>query len=125
MWSRVIEFMLACWLAMSPFIFGHDPSAVWLWRHDFAVASLIALLALGSYWNRTRFAHLLIVPVALWLVGFGRFGISGSPTPGMQNLIMIGLLLLMFAIVPNHASRAPELWYRETGSTGNKGPVGS
>src|SRR5690606_40354122 len=71
-------FMLACWLAMSPFIFGHVDSSAWLTAHDFAVASLIALFALGSYWHRTRHAHLLTVLVALWMIGFGRFGSSRS-----------------------------------------------
>lgn len=112
MWSRVIEFMLACWLAVSPFVFQHADDALVLWTSDFAVATLVATLALISYWRPTRYAHLLIIPPALWLIGFGRFG-PPPLLPGMQNDIVVGLLLLMFAIVPNRATLPPHAWFRD------------
>ena len=115
MWSRVVEFMLACWLAVSPFIFQHPEDAIALWMSDFACATAVATLALLSYWRPTRHAHLLIVPIALWMIGFGRFGDSAPLLAGLQNNIAVGLLLLMFAIIPNHATRPPESW-RGSGS---------
>lgn len=113
MWSRVVEFMLACWLSISPFIFRHADEAVVLWASDFVCAVLIGTFALLSYWPPARHAHLLSVLVALWLIGFGRFGGEHPVSAGMQNEITVGLLLLMFAIVPNDATRPPWNWYRD------------
>jgi hypothetical protein len=113
MWARDIEFMLGCWLAVSPFVFAHPASDVRQWAIDFIAAVLVALFALASYARRTQHAHFLTLSVALALIGLGRFG-AAIPTPAMQNNIVIGLLLLMFAIVPNHASQPPAAWYGPT-----------
>ena len=111
MWARVVEFMLGCWLAISPFIFRHEDE--WLWITDFAAALTIGTLALVSYWPPLRHAHLLLAAFALLLASYGRFanGLDGSQlSGGYQNYIVIGLLLVMFAIVPNHATRPPQRW---------------
>lgn len=111
MWARVVEFMLSCWLAASPFIFHVSDSARALWRNDFLAAICVGGASLLSYWRPTRHAHLFTAVVAIWLIGYGRFGAEGSPGPGMQNEIVVGLLLLMFALVPNHASLPPRRWF--------------
>lgn len=113
MWARDVEFMLACWLVASPFVFGHGADDTFLWAHDLAVAAVVASLALLSYWRPTRYAHLGIVLVALWLIGYGRFAQGSPPPPALQNHMVIGMLLLMFAIVPNRAGEPPEAWYRD------------
>jgi hypothetical protein len=113
MWARDVEFMLGLWLAISPWVFRHADDATVLWVSDMACGALVATLALFSYWHPTRHAHLLTLIVAAWLVGFGRFGAAVPLPPGMQNDIVIGLLLVMFAIVPNHASQPPTNWFRE------------
>lgn len=59
MWARVAEFMLACWLAMSPFIFRHSAEHWPLWASDFVCAMAVAALSLLSYWQPTRWAHRL------------------------------------------------------------------
>ena len=41
MWARAVEIALACWLALSPFIFGHPDEAAFLWYNDFACALAI------------------------------------------------------------------------------------
>ncbi|MGE0756204.1 MAG: hypothetical protein AB7O38_04255, partial [Pirellulaceae bacterium] len=57
MWARVIEFMLGCWLAISPFVFHHGDN--WLrWTIDWAAAVLVVTLAVLSYWPPMRRAHL-------------------------------------------------------------------
>jgi hypothetical protein len=117
MWARVVEFMLGVWLAISPFVFRHADDATTLWISDFASAALVATFALLSYWQPTRHAHLLTLLVALWLVGFGRFGASSPLPSGMQNEIVVGLLLLMFAIVPNDASSPPRHWFHDSNKT--------
>ena len=110
MWARVVEFMLACWLAVSPFVFQHAGDQVVLWAIDLTAAALIGGFALLSYWPPTRHLHLLTALLACALIGYGRFGAGGEPPPALQNHIVVGLLLLMFAIIPNHASRPPNSW---------------
>lgn len=107
MWARVVEFMIGCWLAMSPFIFQHGSDDILFWSTDLVAASLVTTLALLSYWFPTRHAHLGIGLVALALVLIGRFGVATPIPPAGQNYILAGLLLLMFAIVPNNASAPP------------------
>lgn len=109
MWARTVEVMLALWLAASPFIFGHSPDEASLWWNDFATAFLILVFSLVSFWGRASHAHLLNVLVGLWLCGFGY--VNGEPpSPAAQNDLILGLLLLMLAIIPSHATMPPEEW---------------
>ncbi len=84
MWPRTVEAMLACWLAISPFIFQHDDSKWSWWWNDWITAALIMSFALLSFVHQTRRAHLLELVVAAWLIGFGwvdfirRTGRAGS-----------------------------------------------
>jgi hypothetical protein len=114
MWARVIEVMLGCWLAMSPFIFRHGPEEKFLWFSDLFSALLVILLALISFWPPLRFAHVANLLVALWLIAFG-FWASYPVPPALQNDIVVGLLLLMFAIIPNEATLPPRPWREFSG----------
>lgn len=107
MWARVVEVMLGCWLAVSPFVFRHGPDTRDLWTTDLACAAIIVTLALLSFAPRLRRAHLGQLAVAAWLVGFGY---TGEGAPAHQNQIVVGLLLAMLAIVPSEASRPPPSW---------------
>jgi hypothetical protein len=110
MWGRVVECMLGIWLVLSPFIFGHYPQDQPLWRNDFAGGAAIVLFALLSFWRVLRHAHLLNLLVAAWLIGFG-YVYGGYPaSPGAQNDILLGLVLLLFAIIPNEANQPPRPW---------------
>ncbi|QDU59516.1 hypothetical protein Pan216_03450 [Planctomycetes bacterium Pan216] len=113
MWARVVEAMLGCWLAMSPFLFERVESVPSLTLVEFGSALAVILLALGSYWGPTRHAHLGLVVVGAALVAYGRFSHPYPLPAALQSAIMIGLLLMMCAIVPNHASRPPEHWFDE------------
>ena len=106
MWARVIEVMLGFWLAMSPFIFRHVPEERALWFNDLFSASIVIVLALISFWPPLRFAHLANLLVAGWLIAFGYFASYPTP-PALQNDIVVGLLLMMFAIIPNQATLPP------------------
>jgi hypothetical protein len=109
MWARVIEVMLGCWLAVSPFMFRHSPGDRALWFNDLLSALAVIVLGLVSFWPPLRFAHVANLAVALWLIAFGF--LAPYPTPSaLQNDIVVGLLLLMFAIIPNNANKPPQPW---------------
>ncbi len=110
MWARVVEFMLACWLALSPFIFRHEPGETLLWANDFACAVVIGTLALLSFWRRARAAHLGHIAVAFWLIALAWFAGGRPPAPAHQNYVVFALLLLLIAVVPSRASVPTEEW---------------
>jgi hypothetical protein len=113
MWSRVVEIMLGCWLLMSPFVFAHPSDAVGLWITDLASGSAVILFAILSYWRPTRQAHLLTLAVGAWLIAFAYREGFGEPSPASQNHLILGMLLLMFAIIPNDAAEAAPEWNAE------------
>lgn len=110
MWARVIEVMVGCWLALSPFIFRHAADERIFWFNDLASATIVILLALVSFWRPLRYAHLGNFLVAVWLIAFGFWASSYPAPPALQNDIGVGLLLLMFAIIPNEATQPPPSW---------------
>lgn len=107
MWPRVVEVMLACWLAISPFVFGHPDRARELWINDFACALAVLTFALLSYWRPTRYAHLLVALTGVWLTVFGWLNAGQPPSPAAQNHVFTGLLLLMLGIIPGPEERVP------------------
>jgi len=110
MWARGIELLLAGWLAASPLIFQHAPEALLLWVTDLLCAVSMASFSLLSFRPALEKAHLLNLVVAAWLLGVGAFTVPSPPPPALQNEVVIGLLLLMLAIVPSHASHPPRAW---------------
>lgn len=110
MWARVVEVMIGCWLAMSPFIFRHPADQEALWTNDLLCAFGVVALALLSLWAPLRHAHFLIIAVAFWLIGFGYLHRPHPAPPALQNDVLVGWLLLMFAIIPNEANLPPRPW---------------
>lgn len=110
MWPRTIEVMLACWLAISPFIFRYPTDDALLWWHDWICASIIAVFALVSFVQQTRRTHLLQLLVAFWLMGHGWITASGIHDAPRQNWMVLGLLLLMIAIIPSECVKPPVAW---------------
>lgn len=110
MWARVVEVMLGCWLAISPFIFNHPVEKSAWWMNDLSCGFAVNVLALLSSWHPMRYAHLALVLVALWLIGFGYLAAPYPTPPALQNDLILGLLVLMFAIIPNDASHPPQKW---------------
>jgi hypothetical protein len=110
MWARIVEVMMGCWLAVSPFIFRHSPEDRVLWFNDLLSATVVILLALVSFWPPLRFAHVANLAVGLWLIAFGFWAFPYPTPPALQNNVVIGLLLLMFAVIPNEANRPPRPW---------------
>lgn len=112
MWPRTVEVMLACWMAVSPFVFRYPGDATRLWWHDYIVAVLLATFALASFASRLRRAHLLELLLAAWLIGYGWLTTSGIHDAPRQNWMCVGLLLLMIAIIPTECDRPPIAWRR-------------
>ena len=112
MWARVVEIMFGFWLLASPFIFNEGEKTL---ASNLPCGLLVIILGFLSYWNRTQGAHLLTILVALWLIVLGYW--TGYPAPpSAQNQIMVGLLLAMFAIIPNWTNDLPEDWKKFYGN---------
>jgi hypothetical protein len=111
MWSRVVEVMLGCWLLISPFLFAHPAEEISWWITDMAAGLVVIVCALASYWPPTRHAHLLTLLVAAALIGFAYQSAGQDAVPSAhQNEGILGLLLMMFAVIPNEATRPPQSW---------------
>jgi hypothetical protein len=113
MWARVSELCLGVWLTLSPLIFAGTPAIESFASRDVLLGSLFALLSLLSFWPRTAHAHLMTAALSLVLLAVAYFGWSRPGPPGAQNEITTALLLLMLAIVPNHANDPPQPWLRD------------
>ena len=110
MWPRVVEVMIGCWLAVSPFVFRHPPDQNAFWLRDLLCAALVMTLALLSFGRRTRRAHLGILPVGIFLCAAAFVFPSNPPPPALQNDLIVGLILVMLAILPSEASLPPVSW---------------
>jgi len=110
MWARVVECMLGCWLAISPFVFRYPSEARFLWFNDFASALLVMLISLFSFHHRLRRLHLVNAALAVWLVAVALVRPPTPPPAPYQNYVIVGLLLLMFAVVPNRSAEPPRRW---------------
>jgi hypothetical protein len=113
MWARHVEFMLSCWLAISPFVFRHAPEDTWRWVNDLACAAIVAAVALLSYRPGLEKIHLANAAAGLWLLGAGLLAppaAAASAAPAAQNWIVVGLLLVMLGILPSHSARPPRDW---------------
>lgn len=114
MWARWCEILIALWLAVSPWIFAGSWVSPWPhYADDFAIAAVF-LAAIASHFRPARHAHLLSAAVATWLILVAWFQADDSATAAQQSRFLTGLLLLMFAILPNHASTPPPAWKKES-----------
>jgi hypothetical protein len=109
-WPRIVELMLGLWLLASPFVFRHDPSATVHWYNDIFCGFLVILVSLLSFAEPCRYAHVATIGIGLWLIGFGYLAAPYPPPVALQNNLVVGMLLVMFAIIPNEASQPPRAW---------------
>jgi peptidoglycan/LPS O-acetylase OafA/YrhL len=116
MWPRNVEAMLALWLALSPFIFHIPGRHTGAWAVDLGAAVLIMVFSLASYWKPLRRAYVGTLAVGLGLAIYGL--VQSRPPPSWhQNHILVGLLLVMFAIIPVPANAPPRSWRRSPSSS--------
>ena len=107
MWPRHFEVSLAIWLSLSWLILRY-PEDSFLVFHDFSIAIVIAIISLLNY--KYRYIHLLNLFTALWLIIFAFVSNTPITNAPYQNYMVIGLILLIFAIIPARASHPPEEW---------------
>jgi hypothetical protein len=100
------------WLVGSPWIFQYSNS--WFYWNDIVSGCAVILLAAASFAHPTRWAHLVIGAVAVWLGASAYFGFDRPGPPAAQNEIVIAVLMLMFFLIPNQASKPPEPWRDES-----------
>jgi len=110
MWARVVEVMIGFWLLASPFIFAHPADEIGRWATDLGSAAVLITLAVLSYVPQTRHAHWFNILVGFWLCGYGYFAEPYPTPPALQNDLLVGLTVLMFAIIPNEASLPSQRW---------------
>lgn len=107
MWPRYTEIVIGAWIVISAFVYPAAPAEI---VNRVVCGSLIAVCAIASFRFRTRYAYLLNFFVASWLIVHAWFASSYPAAPVYQSDILIGLVELMFAIIPNDAFRPPRGW---------------
>ena len=110
MWARIVEFMLALWLAISPFIFHYPGNQIFLWINDFVCAFFLILFALFSHMYVLRKLHLAILLISLWLTILAFSQTERPFPPAYQNYFILSVFLAMLAIVPSEADLPPHPW---------------
>lgn len=110
MWARIVEVMLGCWLAASPFIFRHPADATFLWANDLACAAAVLTIALLGCWSRTAKLRLLQLGVAAYLIVVAFVSAAPPPPAAYQNYVVLGLLLVITGVIPSRATLPPRTW---------------
>jgi hypothetical protein len=72
--------------------------------------ALIVGASLLSFWEKTRHARLVTLLASLWLMGHGYFSSVRPGPPAAQHEITIGMILLLFAVLPNEINEMPAPW---------------
>lgn len=109
MWARIIELMLASWLAVSRFIFN-EPFSFWT-VNELICAALIALFSLCSFHPKLEKIYLCHYAIVFWFF-YLTFSHGAPLPPYLQNYQVLALLVLMTAIIPSHSHLPPRPWQR-------------
>lgn len=107
MWARIVEIMLAFWLAISSFIFQSSCPDLWFRKNDLICSSLLLFFSLLSFANRFEKMHLCNGGVTLWMI-FVAFHFPAAPI--LENELILGLLFLILALIPSHSELPPKGW---------------
>lgn len=110
MWARILELLLAAWLAISPFLFTYTSHATLFWTTDYICTASITLFSLLSFYLPLRKMHLFNLLIAIYLMTLP-FIFKEIPNQSpLQNYMVLGILLLMVAIMPTDAHKQPKPW---------------
>jgi hypothetical protein len=112
MWPRVVEFVIGVWLMASPLVLAQSSAADVSQINRLVCGAAIVALSVLSFWRPLRKAHLVEIPIAIWMLGFAYFT-SAHPAPALvQSDLLAALFLLNFAIIPSQANLPPVSWRR-------------
>lgn len=106
MWPRICEAILSVWLFVSPALLDGPPHVDLVARGAAVVMAVLSLMALAE---RFRRAYLGTFAVSL-LIALYPFLSPPPASPMLQNLMITGLVIAMFAIMPPDAMRPPRAW---------------
>jgi hypothetical protein len=110
MWPRVAELLIGLWLLTSPWVLGDD-SAKNAWHINGLICGLaIVVLSALSFWPAAKRAHLVEIPIGIWVLSFAYFGSTHPASPIVQSDLLAALFLLNFAIIPSQANVPPISW---------------
>lgn len=114
MWPRTVELMIGVWLAASPLLFAM-PTGEGRWLTCFTFGGLVVVFSCLSFWDAARHARFGTLAAGLILAAKAYFTAETPPSAPVENEFLVGLLLAMFAIVPNEATLPPRPWRRYVG----------
>lgn len=106
MWPRICEALLAIWLLLSPAVLEGSSRAASIAR---VAAILMLAFSLLSLVERLRRAYLGTLLVSLLIAAYP-FLHPPPASPMLQNLLIVGLVVAMFAIIPPEATLPPREW---------------
>lgn len=112
MWPRLLEGALGAWLLASPWVVG-TPAAAPLRAGGLdlvPVAAGLALIGLTLAAFRFQHAHVAVLVLGVALIAFNWLAYPRPGPASAQNGIVVGLLVCLFAIIPNESDRPPEGW---------------
>lgn len=107
MWPRVVEVMIGAWLVITPLVFRGTEDVDRYAVNAVVSGSVVITASLMAFWRRTAWMRLVTLAVSCWLAGHGYLSAVRPGPPAAQNEIMVGLLLLLFAVLPNDVNRPP------------------
>ncbi|MGH9458010.1 MAG: hypothetical protein ACRD2J_10265 [Thermoanaerobaculia bacterium] len=108
MWPRLCEIAVALWLFVGPAFFPGPERVELITR---VVAAAVLIFSAGSLLERFRRAYLGTFAVSLGIIAWVLM--QPSPVaPAFENLMVSGLLLAMFAILPPEDNQPPRAWRR-------------
>lgn len=110
MWARHFEFVLGLWLAISWLIFGYNADQLFLGVNDGVCFVLITLFSFMSYYRPLRWLHLMNLLISFWLIAIAYSSSTTIHEGPYQNYMVVGFLLMMFAIIPAYSNDPPEAW---------------
>ena len=114
MWPRVLEVAIGAWLLMSPFIFQHTAGADAYNLSQAAAGTAIIVASLLAIWPPAAAARGVTALATVWLIVHGYFSAARPGPPAAQNEIVVGLLLILFVLLPNDINAPPTPWRPRT-----------
>ena len=107
MWPRVVEVMLGAWLVITPIVFRGTESIPAYTTNAVVSGTIVIVASTMAFWHRTGWMRFVTLATACWLAGHGYFSAVRPGPPAAQNELTLGLVLLLFAILPNDVNRPP------------------